>query len=189
MLYYCSAIGRARPTRRSDCSDHSPNRPRRRPSRPTMNGIMHFLLLHKRGRQRGRLCTDLYCTYWRARGDHSPPAPRHCLLSLSLSFSSRVAGASFSFYRTHLTLEKRFVSFSRASRIGLRVCLRLLSRLSLSSFQLRLHYCHGLRRCYAGGNATKKIKRNVLLQKCSRNAELAMGKSHTHMFVFSILCK
>ena len=28
-------------------------------SLPTMNGIMHLLLLHKRGRWRGRLCTDL----------------------------------------------------------------------------------------------------------------------------------
>ena len=61
-------IDRVRPTRRSDHSDHSPNRLRRPPSRstsrPTMNALMHFLFDHKRGRRRGRrrgrVCTDLY---------------------------------------------------------------------------------------------------------------------------------
>ena len=48
MFYYRSAIKRARPTHRSDRSNDLLNRPRRPTlwptSRPTMNGIMHFLL-------------------------------------------------------------------------------------------------------------------------------------------------
>ena len=56
MFYYRFSIGLARPTRGVIASiTRQIGRDGRQTSRLTMNGIMQFLLLHKRGRRRGRL--------------------------------------------------------------------------------------------------------------------------------------